>query len=84
MAKSTNIMKLGFFAGLGSSASFMINIAIAMLFFIPGFILLRREKVKRVQDESTKILAYILMGIGMIVGLGFGSGTFLTELANNI
>lgn len=82
MVKSTNIMKYGFFAGLGSSASFMINIIIAMLFFVPGFILLRREKVKQVQDQTTKTLAYILMGIGIIAGLGFGTGTFFTELAN--
>lgn len=82
MVKSMNIMKYGFFAGLGSSASFMINIIIAMLFFVPGFILLRREKVKQVQNQTTKTLAYILMGIGIITGLGFGTGTFFTELAN--
>jgi hypothetical protein len=77
-----DVVKLGFFAGLGSFASFIIFILIAMAFFIPGFILLKREeaKPKEEQKQSNKVFAYILMGLGMLFGLGFGAGTFFSEL----
>lgn len=84
MSKGTNLMKFGFSPVLRGSASFMILIAVAMAFFVSGFIMLRREKARQEQDQNqtTKMFAYVLMGMGIIVGLGFGSGTFFNELGN--
>ena len=84
MPKKGELVYVGFFAGLGSLAAFMILTFVAMLFFIPGFILLKKEesKPKEEQKQSNKVIAYVLMGIGMIVGVGFGAGTFFGELGN--
>ena len=80
--KKGELVYVGFFAGLGSLAAFMILTVVALVFFVPGFILLKKEqsKPKEEQKQSTKVLAYVLMGIGMIVGVGFGAGTFFGEL----
>jgi hypothetical protein len=53
-----------------------------MLFFIAGFVLLHKERAKPAADRSTavKVLAFVLMGVGMTVGFGFGAGTFFGEL----
>jgi len=72
--------RIGFGSGLGFMASFIVYIFIGMLFFIPGFILLKKEQKRKEPRQSMKILAYVLMAIGMIISLGMGSGTFFSEL----
>lgn len=84
MARTTiaEYARAGFGTGLGFFASFMVYMFIGALFFIPGFILVNREqaKPKEQQNQTMKVIGYILMFIGMIVGLGFGVGTFFSEL----
>lgn len=71
-----------FGAGLGIMASFVLYLLVAVIFFVSGFVLLKKEKAKTKEQQSdvTKGIAFVLMGIGMIVGLGFGGGIFFSEL----
>jgi hypothetical protein len=84
--KGPSIMEFaraGFGLTLGSLFALMIFLAIGLLFFIPGFILVKREhkKPKEEQSGTAKVIGYILMVIGMIIGLGFGAGAFLDMLS---
>lgn len=67
-------MKIGFGVGAGSMMASMIFVFIGMLFFFPGLVLLSKER-KKLQEEQNKtnmIIAYVLMAIGAIFGLGMG------------
>lgn len=79
-------IKAGFGMTLGSVAVFMICIFLAMCFFIPGFVLLNLEQKRPKEKQRTwmKVVAFILMGIGCIVGLGFGFGPMLGELVSEL
>ena len=67
--------KMGFGLGLGYIVVQIIMTIIALIFFISGFIMLRKEQAKVKKGEeannTNKIIAYILMFIG---------GIFLTFL----
>ena len=82
----TSYFEMGFGLGLGYIASLMIFILLAMLFFVPGYILLNREQKKPAaeQSQATKIIAFVLMGLGVVVGLGFGAGAFLGEIGEEV
>lgn len=87
MAKSKklgmmNYAKPAFGIGLGMMGSFILYMFIAVLFFVPGFIVVKKEhaKPKEKQSDGMKGLGYGLMAIGMIVGVGFGAGIFFSEL----
>lgn len=71
-----------FGTGLGLFGSVIVYMFIAMLFFIPGFVLLKTEKKKPEDKQNTSyiVIAYILMVIGCAIGFGFGAGELLGEL----
>lgn len=75
-------MRVGFGLGIGGILAGMIFIFIAMLFFIPGFIIVMKQNNKPKEDRKTSwlVFGFILMAIGMIIGLGFGAGVFFGEL----
>ncbi len=75
-------MKFGFGAALGAGLSSMIFIAIGLAFFIPGTYLLAQERKKSDKDQSQAklVLAYILMGLGAIIGLGMGASFIFSNL----
>lgn len=79
-------MTAGFGVGIGSMLATMIFITVAIAFFIPGYILVKKENTKPKDERSTGTLVtgYILMGLGMIAGMGFGSGVFFSTLGENI
>jgi hypothetical protein len=85
-SKSPSAFKSAFTFGLGASlgAAFitMLLIGLALLFFIPGLLMLsaERKKKKEDQDESKLIIAYVLMGIGVILGLGMGANFLFSNL----
>jgi uncharacterized membrane protein YqaE (UPF0057 family) len=64
-------------AGFGSSSGFATTILLALLFFVPGFIIVRKNKGK-----SIRILGYILMFIGVALSLGMFSDTAFNSLSN--
>jgi hypothetical protein len=90
MAKSRKTSKMGmmnyakpaFGMGLGLFGSLIFYMLIAVLLFVPGFIIVKKEraKPKDKQSDGMKALGYILMGFGMIIGMGFGAGIFFGEL----
>ena len=77
-----NAFNFGLGAGLGAGLSTMLYIFIGMLFFIPGVVLLsqERKKPKDKQNSSMVILAFVLMAIGSIVGLGMGAGFLFSSI----
>lgn len=95
ISRFRDTVKTGFGLSIGGFFAYMIFLVIAMAFFIPGFILVRRQQEKEESrgeggeggedpNTSIKVLGYVLMVIGMIVGLGFGASGFLTLLSNDI
>ena len=62
---------------------FMIIISLA--FLIPGFIMFTKEKKKKdaklEYDETRMWTAIVLIGIGMLIGVGFGFSIFFDSLA---
>lgn len=76
----------GFALGLGVYAAIIVYMLIAVSFFIGGFVLLKTEQKKPKNNQNTGliVLAYILMIIGCIVGLGFGAGEILSNLSNSL
>lgn len=77
---------MGFFGGLGSGLALMIFTFIGMVFFIPGLIIVLKQNKKPKDQRSTGmlVLGFILMGLGMIVGMGLGFGVFAFALADNV
>ena len=75
-----DIAYTSFGVGLGFMASIIVYTFVGMLLFVPGFILLKKEQKKAQPNDLMKIFAYVLMGMGMIIGLGLGAGVFFSEL----
>ena len=83
--KSSSLMnyaKPAFGVSLGLFGGLIFYMFLAVLFFVSGFVLLKREqkKPKEQQSDAMKGVAYVLMAFGMIFGLGFGGGIFFNEL----
>jgi hypothetical protein len=91
MAKSRKMSKMGimnyakpaFGIGLGAFGSLIFYMFIAVILFVPGFILVKKENAKPAEKQSDgmKAFGYVLMGFGMIIGMGFGAGMFFGELS---
>lgn len=80
-------IKTGFGLTLGSLLAIMIFIAIGAALFIVGWFLVNRENAKKNPEERNnglKTLGYIIMFIGMVVGLGFGVGVFFGTLSSDL
>lgn len=73
----TSWLKMGFFSGLGSGLSIIIFMIIALLFFIPGLLIVLKEvkKNKKLEKEDKKygmmIFGFVLMFIGGVISMGF-------------
>jgi uncharacterized membrane protein HdeD (DUF308 family) len=79
-------MKAGFGLGLGSMMAAVLYIAVGAALFVPGFIIVAKQNKKPKEERSMPLLVtgFVLMGLGMIVGLGFGAGPFFGALAENL
>ncbi len=77
-----NYAKPAFGFSLGMFGGLIFYMFLAVIFFVSGFVLLKREqkKPKEQQSDGMKGAAYALMAFGMIFGLGFGGGIFFSEL----
>lgn len=74
--------KAGFGITLGSIVALMIFMLVAIGLFIGGWIIVRKETKKPKEQRSTSmmVIGFILMGLGMVVGLGFGAPMFFSSL----
>lgn len=81
-----SLIRIGFGLGLGSAGVFILLTLVALLFFVPGYILLNREqkKPKEEQNSTNKTIGFVLMGLGVVIGLGFGAGAFLGEIGQEL
>ncbi len=77
-----NAFKFGFSAFSGMFAAQAIFLLIGLALFVPGLYLLSKER-KKEKSQQNLIPAYVLMGIGMVLGLGMGSGVFFGNLMAN-
>lgn len=77
-----NAFRFGLGAGLGAGISTMLFIFLGLVFFIPGVILLSRERKKKKDERSGALLisAYVLMALGCIVGLGMGASFLFSNV----
>ena len=75
--------RMAFGTGLGFFASLIVYIFIAMVFFIPGFILVLREHNKPKEKRNNVLLGigYVLMIFGVIIGMGMGSDILFSDLS---
>lgn len=79
-----NYWRAGFGTGGGVISAFMAAMLVALLFFVPGFILITREnkKPKESRDTTMLVVGFILMFIGVILSAGAFAGDTLNSLAN--
>lgn len=89
MAKKANgpiisAFKLGFGAGLGLLLANVLFILVGMALFVPGLIMYSKEKKKAEGEKSTTkvVFAFILMGVGCVIGLGLGAGVLFENIAS--
>lgn len=82
----TDFFKFGLGAGLGAGVSTMLFILVGLAFFIPGVVLLgnERKKPEKERDQTHMIGAYILMGIGVVVGLGIGASFLFSNILTDV
>ena len=78
MAKLKSLIKTGFGIGIGVLAAQMIFILLGLAFFIPGYIMFKKEK--KDNSQSGKIGGLVLMGIGVVLMGGVGLGLFMNDL----
>jgi len=76
MGLFTNAFKIG--AGVISAQ--VMFLAIGLLFLILGMYMLNKARKNR---EST-VPAYIVMGLGVVMGLGLGAGMFFENITENL
>lgn len=78
----SSYFKAGFGLGLGSILALMLVMALAVGIFIAGFILVKKEskKPKDQQNTTRKVVGFVLMGLAMVIGLGFGAPVFFALL----
>lgn len=78
--------KAGFGIALGSIVALMIFMLVAIGLFIGGWIIVHKELKKPKEQRSTSmmVIGFILMGLGMVVGLGFGAPMFFSSLGESM
>lgn len=80
------LAKIGFALGIGSMLTGVIFLLFGIAFFIPGFIIVLKQRKLPKEKQSTGLLVtgFILMGLGVAIGLGFGASVFLGLLGDAI
>jgi len=77
MPSITNFIKQGFGLGVGFKFSVILFMIIGFLFFLPGYIIYKKELDAGKRGTSIQIGGVVLMGIGVIIMGGFGFGMLL-------
>ena len=84
MGKYANIFKESAAGGAGCLTAVSGAVVLGMAFGIPGLILDTREnkKPKSQRDQTLLILGFILMALGVALGLGFNAGGLVNGITN--
>lgn len=82
MASIMNSIKTGFGLGTGFQLSVILFMLLGFLFFLPGYILFKKEKDAGRKGSSTLIAGVVLMGIGVIIMGGFGFSMLMDGINN--
>ena len=80
MTTFKNYAKAGFGLGVGSISAQLIFMIIGLTIFLIGMRMLAGAR----KEGKSPVPAYVFMGIGMVVGLGLGSGVFFNNIAENM
>jgi hypothetical protein len=80
MTKIKEFAKAAFGTGLGLAG----NLLLGMLFLIPGFLIVTRENRKPRSSRNTGLLVvgFLLMILGVVLGLGMGADELFKDLKN--
>jgi hypothetical protein len=86
MSKLKNIFKGSFASTAGGLTAISGALLLGLLFGVPGFILVTREnsKPKYRRNQALLILGFILMAIGVFLGLGLNAGGLFEGIANSL
>lgn len=76
----SNLIKTGFGLSVGYQLSAMLFTLIGIIFFIPGYILFKKENDAGKKESGLKIVGIILMALGVVVLGGFGLGTLISGI----
>jgi hypothetical protein len=79
MAQLKQLIKTGFGLGLGVMAAQLLYMFVGILLLLWGVSLLK--KARRGQGSLTG--AYVVMALGVVIGLGLGAGFLLENALNN-
>jgi hypothetical protein len=84
MGKYANIFKESAAGGAGFLTAVSGAVVLGMAFGIPGLILVTREnkKPKSQRNQTLLILGFILMALGVALGLGFNAGGLVNGITN--
>lgn len=84
MGKYKSIFLESAVGSAGFLAVFSSALVLGMAFGIPGLILVTREnqKPKSRRNQTLLILGFILMAIGVALGLGFNAGGLVNGITN--
>jgi hypothetical protein len=84
MGKYLNIFKTSAAAGGGTFAALAGSMVIGLAFGIPGLILVTRENKKPKSERSTflLVLGFLLMILGVALGLGFNAEGLVSGIKN--
>ena len=72
MGALMNSIISGFGLGTGFHLSVILFMFLGFLFFLPGYILFKKENDAGRKGSGTEIFAIVLMGLGVIIMGGFG------------
>lgn len=75
-------IRIGFGISLGSIFALIISMAVALALFVPGFVIVVRQRKLPKEERSTGwlVFGFVLMALGVAAGLGLGFGALIGEL----
>lgn len=79
-------VKEGFALSLGSAAAFVLYMVVALVFMIPGVLMVGSELKKKKADRSTtkQVIGFTLAFIGVAIGLGMAAGVIIEMLGEAV
>jgi len=81
-----SLVRAGFGLGVGSLLATIIFMLVAAALFVPGFIMVKKQqqKDKKERNMTVLVIGFVMMGLGVVIGLGFGASIFFSALGDSI